>query len=50
MNFWYDLELLIMSTDEEGAAAFYRDEYNRSDSNAGFDLFSSEDVHVEQTP
>ena len=50
MNFWYDLELLVMSTDEEGVAAFYKDEYNRSDSNAGFDLHSSEDVLVEQIP
>ena len=47
---WYDLEILVMSTDEEGASAFYRDEYNRSDSNAGFDLHSSEDVHIEQIP
>ena len=50
MNFWYDLELLIINEEGKQAAAFYKDEYNRSDSNAGFDLHSSEDVLVEQIP
>ena len=49
MNFWYELEIMVLDTDKE-KAAFYKDEYNRSDSNAGFDIHSSENVHVEQTP
>ena len=50
MNFWYDLEILVTNEEEKEAAAFYKNEYDRSDSNAGFDVYSSEDVHVEQTP
>jgi dUTP pyrophosphatase len=42
---WYELEILPLSTNN-----FYRVEYNRSDSNAGFDLHSSDDVSVSQTP
>lgn len=50
MNFWYDLEIMPLQNDGWPLADFYKDEYNRSDANAGFDLFSSENVHVEQTP
>lgn len=50
MNFWYELEILVMSEEGKQITTFYKNEYNRSDSNAGFDLFSSENVHVEQTP
>lgn len=55
MSFWYELEILVLDppqTDAEATerANFYRDEYDRSDSNAGFDLYSSNNVTVEQTP
>ena len=48
MNHWYELEIQVLDTQEK--ANFYKDEYDRSDSNAGVDLFSSDNVHVEQTP
>ena len=48
MNHWYELEFQVLDTQEK--ANFYKDEYDRSDSNAGVDLFSSDNVHVEQTP
>ena len=41
---WYDLE--IVNRDEMN----YKNEMNRSDSNSGFDLYSSSNVKVEQTP
>lgn len=53
MNVWYDLEIMILDTQDTGVkekAIFYKNEFNRSDSNAGFDLNSADDVHVEQTP
>jgi hypothetical protein len=50
MNFWYELEILVMNEEGKQTATFYKNEYNRSDSNAGFDIHSSSDVHVEQTP
>ena len=50
MNHWYELEILVMNEEGKEAAAFYKDVYDRSDSNAGFDVFSSDNVHVEQTP
>jgi dUTPase len=53
MTTWYELEILPIEVHETGGnerANFYKDEFNRSDSNAGFDLFSSEDVHVDQAP
>jgi dUTPase len=48
MNHWYELEIQVLDAQEK--ANFYKDEYDRSDSNAGFDLYSSDNVHVEQTP
>ena len=48
MNFWYELEIMVQ--DGSQRADFYKDTYNMSDSNAGFDLYSNEDVTVEQTP
>jgi dUTP pyrophosphatase len=50
MNSWYELEILVLDTEGSEKANFYKDEYNRSDSNAGFDLNSSESIHVEQIP
>lgn len=50
MNSWYELEILVLDTEGSEKANFYKDEYNLSDSNAGFDLYSSDDVHIEQTP
>jgi dUTPase len=46
MNTWYELE--IMPTDDLNT--FYKNENNRSDDNAGFDLFSCKAVKVGQTP
>jgi dUTP pyrophosphatase len=46
MNFWYELEIQPL----RNYINFYKPEYDRSDSNAGYDMHSSEDVHVEQTP
>jgi len=44
---WYELEILA----QDQAQTFYPIAImNRSDENAGFDVFSSADVHVEQTP
>jgi dUTPase len=44
---WYELEILS----HNDAQTFYPIAImNRSDANAGFDLFSSENVQVEQTP
>jgi dUTP pyrophosphatase len=53
MNHWYELEILVLDPEDTGQkekAIFYKDQYDRSDSNAGFDLFASDDVKVEQTP
>lgn len=41
---WYDLEIINIHKMN------YITEMNRSDSNAGFDIYSSSDVKVEQTP
>lgn len=50
MNHWYELEIMPLKNDGWPPADFYKDAYDLTDSNAGFDLFSSENVHVEQTP
>jgi hypothetical protein len=53
MNHWYELEIMVLDTEGSGAAEkaiFYKDEYDCSDMNAGFDLYSSNNVLVEQTP
>lgn len=53
MNHWYELEILVLDSHDTGVsekANFYKDEYDLSDSNAGFDVYSSDNVHVEQTP
>ena len=59
MSVWYELEIQILEPEQgviEGVtevrekANFYKDEYDRSDSNAGFDLHSSSNVTIEQTP
>ena len=42
---WYELEICPKEN-----VAFYKDEYDRSDANAGFDLHAAEGVRVEQTP
>lgn len=47
MNHWYELEILVLDKEK---ANFYKDGYDRSNSNAGFDVYSSDNVHVEQTP
>ena len=45
---WYELEIKPLVSE---ATNYYPIAlYNRSDENAGFDLFSSSNVHVEQTP
>ena len=53
MNHWYELEIIVLDTQDTGVsekANFYKEEYDRSDSNAGFDVYSSDNVHVDQTP
>ena len=48
MDSWYELEIMVQ--DGEQRADFYKDVYDLSDSNAGFDVYSTSDVTVEQTP
>ncbi len=53
MNFWYELEIMTLPTEKTGLsqpAEFYKNTYNRSDENAGFDLFSADDVNIKQEP
>lgn len=52
MNHWYELEILVLDKEDTTVeqANFYKDKYDMSDSNAGFDLFSSSNTHIEQTP
>lgn len=47
MNHWYELEFLVLDKENTN---FYKDMYDRSNSNAGFDVYSSDNIHVEQTP
>ena len=48
MDSWYELEILAI---EPKDITFYPVmEYDRSDANAGFDLYASANVHVEQIP
>jgi dUTPase len=47
MNLWYELEILVLDKEKTN---FYKDVYDRSDSDAGFDVYSSDKVHVEETP
>jgi len=48
MSSWYELE--IQTLDPSIAMYYPIALFNRSDANAGFDLFSSSDVQVDQTP
>ncbi len=48
MNHWYELEILVLDGEEK--ANFYKDKYDMTDTNAGFDLYSNTNVHIEQTP
>jgi dUTP pyrophosphatase len=48
MNFWYELEIMVQEGSQQ--ANFYKDTYDMNDSNAGFDVYSTSDVTVEQTP
>jgi hypothetical protein len=53
MNFWYELEIMIIEKEKTGLtqkAEFYKNIYNRSDENAGFDIFSASDVNIKQEP
>jgi dUTP pyrophosphatase len=53
MKYWYELEIKILDTVTTGAtesASFYKDQYNLSDSNAGFDVYASNNVGIENTP
>ena len=52
MNHWYELEILVLDKDTTlvEKVNFYKDKYDLSDNNAGFDLYSSNNVHIEQTP
>lgn len=42
---WYELEILPLDDN-----IFYKTEFNRSDMNAGFDIHSTADVNIKQTP
>ena len=44
---WYELEILPI---DKNKVSFYKDEYDRPETNAGFDLHSTDAVHVEQSP
>jgi dUTP pyrophosphatase len=44
---WYELELMPL---DKNKINFYKNEFDRSDINAGFDLHASEAIHIEQTP
>jgi deoxyuridine 5'-triphosphate nucleotidohydrolase len=45
---WYELEILALNPQD---ITFYSEkEYNRSDENAGFDLYAADNVHIQQTP
>lgn len=53
MNHWYELEIMVLDKETSGInekVKFYKDQYDISDLNAGFDLYASSDVQVEQTP
>jgi len=43
---WYELEILNLNKEK---ITFYNDEFNRSDVNAGFDIFSADNVLVKNT-
>jgi len=45
---WYELE--IVSTSPMAQTFYPNTIYNRSDENAGFDVYATEEVHVTQTP
>ena len=46
---WYELEMLAVEPTNN--ITFYPPaEYNRSDANAGFDLYAATDMHIEQIP
>jgi len=48
---WYELEILPAEEgDKTACAVWYPILFNRSDDNAGFDLYSAADVVIEQTP
>jgi dUTP pyrophosphatase len=46
-SLWYELEILPI---DKNKVPFYKEEYDRPETNAGFDLHSTEAVHVEQSP
>ena len=46
-NIWYELEICPLNKEN---VPFYKDAYDRSDANAGYDLHATEAVRVEQTP
>lgn len=45
---WYELEILPL--DPQDITFYPSKEYNRSDANAGFDLYAAANMHIEQTP
>ena len=48
MDSWYELEILAL--DPKNITFYQPAEYNRSDANAGFDLYAAADMHIKQTP
>jgi len=47
-NLWYELE--IQALDPSDVTFYQAMEYNRSDENAGFDVYATANMHIEQTP
>ena len=47
-NIWYELEIMPLGAND-ATPTLYKTEFDRSDTNAGFDVYSSEDVTVSQT-
>lgn len=45
---WYELE--IMPLDAQDITFYSTGQFNRSDDNAGFDLYAAANMHIEQTP
>jgi dUTPase len=48
MSLWYELE--IQALDPQDITFYPPTEYNRSDANAGFDVYAAANMHIEQTP
>lgn len=53
MDVWYELEIKVLDGEKAGLimpANFYKTQYDCSDENAGFDVFASADISVNEKP